>query len=313
VFAALILTLPTQPNAVRLRVWRGLKALGCASLRDGAYLLPEAHAERLRPFAEEVRAHGGSSSVWSMSPRDEAQRDEVLALFDRGDAYAQWRTAQQALLAELPRLAEVDARRRWRGVNDALQTLRAIDYFPGAAAEQAEADLGVLRAAIDARFSRGEPTASAAADGIARLELRRFLGKRWATRRRPWVDRLACAWFIRRFIDAEARLLWLDDPAASTPPPRGAIGFDYGGARFSHVGARVSFEVMVASFGLDDDARLRRIARAVHVLDVGGIPVPEAAGLEAVLGGLREVHADDDRLAAAAATVFDALYAAPAA
>ena len=125
------------------------------------------------------------------------------------------------------------------------------------------------------------------------------------------MDRLACAWLIRRFIDPQARFLWLPDPAGSTPPPRGALGFDFDGARFTHVGTRVSVEVLIAAFGLAADARLQRIANAVHYLDAGGIPVPEAAGLESVLGGLRELHADDDTLAAAAATVFDALYAAP--
>ncbi len=70
---------------------------------------------------------------------------------------------------------------------------------------------------------------------------------------------------------------------------------------------------MAASFGLDADPKLQRIAGAVHYLDVGGIPVAEAAGLEAVLDGLREVHADDDRLVLAASAVFDALYAAPGA
>src|SRR5262245_51001931 len=148
-FAALILTLPTQPNAVRLRVWRGLKALGCASLRDGAYLLPEEHAARFEPFAEEVREHGGSSSVWSMAPRDESQRQEVLALFDRGEAYAQWRETLQSLSKDLPGLGEVEARRRWRGVSDALQSLGAIDYYPGPAAEQAAMELETLRAALD--------------------------------------------------------------------------------------------------------------------------------------------------------------------
>lgn len=310
-FAALILTLPTQPNAVRLRVWRALKALGCAALRDGAYLLPEHEAARFDTLAAEVAEHGGTASVWRMAPRDDAHKDEVLALFDRGEAYAAWQATQRALLNELPGLGEVDARRRWRAINDALQALRAIDYFPGAAAEQAQADLQALRQALDARFSKGEPTAASPHD-LPRLKAAQFVGKRWATRKRPWVDRLACAWLIRRFIDPQARFVWLADPAA-TPPPRGAIGFDYDGARFSHIGARVSFEVMAASFGLDGDHRLLRIARAVHVLDVGGIPVPEAAGLEAVLGGLREVHADDDQLVQAAGTVFDALYAAPGA
>jgi hypothetical protein len=115
---------------------------------------------------------------------------------------------------------------------------------------------------------------------------------------------------IRRFIDAAPRFVWIDDPARA---PRGAVGYDYDGARFSHVGSRVTFEVMAASFGLDADPRMQRVARVVHYLDVGGIPAPEAAGLEAVLAGMREVHGDDDRLAQAAAGVFDALHAAPGA
>jgi hypothetical protein len=309
-WSALFLTLPTQPSAVRLRVWRSLKTLGCGSLRDGVYVLPESQAALFDPVASEVRAHGGQASVLELSTRDEAQRAEVLALFDRTEAYGQWRMEAQALVAALPALEETEARRRWRGTAEALQLLRRIDYYPGAAAEQAQAELDSLRQALDARFSRGEPVAQVP-HGIPHLDLRKFQGKRWATRARPWVDRLACAWLIRRFIDPEARFIWLADPAGSTPAPRGALGFDYDGARFTHVGSRVSFEVLAASFGLDTDPRLQRIARTVHFLDIGGIPVPEAAGLEAVLSGLREVHADDDQLSLAAAAVFDALHAAP--
>ncbi len=311
-WSALFLTLPTQPNAVRLRVWRALKTLGCGSLRDGVYVLPDAQAALFDPLVSEVRAHGGQASVLELSTSDEAQRAEVLALFDRAEAYGQWRAEAQSLAAALPALEETEARRRWRGIVEALQALRRIDYYPGAAAEQAQAELDALRQALDARFSRGEPVAQAP-HGIPRLDPRKFQGKRWATRARPWVDRLACAWLIRRFIDPEARFVWLADPAGATPAPRGALGFDYDGARFTHIGSRVSFEVLAASFGLDADPRLQRIARAVHFLDVGGIPVPEAAGLEAVLSGLREVHADDDPLTLAAASVFDALYAAPGA
>lgn len=307
-WSALFLTLPTQPNAVRLRIWRALKTLGCASLRDGVYLLPESQVGLFDPLVSEVRTHGGQAHVLELSARDEAMRSEVLALFDRAAAYGQWRREAQALLAALPALDETEARRRARGVADALQALRRNDYYPGAAAEQAQAELDTVRQALDARFSPGEPQARPP-HGIARLDARKFRGKRWATRARPWVDRLACAWLIRRFIDPEARILWLADPAGTTPAPRGALGFDYDGARFTHVGSRVSFEVLAASFGLDADARLQRIARVVHFLDIGGIPVAEAAGLEAVLSGLREVHADDDQLTRAAAAVFDALYA----
>ena len=93
--------------------------------------------------------------------------------------------------------------------------------------------------------------------------------------------------------------------------PRGALGFDFDGARFTHVGGRVTFEVLMASFGLEAELRLQRLGTAVHYLDAGGIPVPEASGLEAVLAGLRALHADDDALLDAACTIFDALYALP--
>lgn len=309
-WSVLLLALPTQPSAVRLRVWRSLKTLGCGALRDGVYVLPETRADLFDPLVKELREHGGQASVLVLSTKDEAQRAEVLASFDRTEAYAEWRQEAQAVAAALPTLKETEARRRWRGTAEALQAIRRIDYYPGAAADQAQAELDALRQALDARFSRGEPVARSL-HGITRLDARKFQGKRWATRARPWVDRLACAWLIRRFIDPEARFVWLADPAGSTPAPRGALGFDFDGARFTHVGSRVSFEVLAASFGLDADPRLQRIARGVHFLDIGGIPVPEAAGLEVVLSGLREVHADDDALVSAAASVFDALYAAP--
>ena len=309
-WSALFLTLPTQPKAIRLRIWRALKTLGCPSLRDGVYLLPESHAELFDALVSEVRENGGQAHVLQLSAHDEAMRTEVLALFDRTKFYAEWRVEVEALNALLPGLDETEVRRRWRGVTESLQVLRRIDYYPGAAAQQAQAELDDLRQTLDTRFSKGEPKAQPS-HGISRLDARKFQGKRWATRARPWVDRLACAWLIRRFIDPEASFIWLADPAGATPPPRGVLGFDFDGARFTHVGSRVSFEVLAASFELDADQRLQRIARAVHFLDVGGIPVAEAAGLELVLAGLRQVHTKDDALVQAAALVFDALYAAP--
>ena len=306
-FAILIATLPTQPSAVRLRVWRALKALGCAALRDGAYVLPLAHAQELDALAQEVRQHGGAASVLALAPRDAAQEAELVAQFDRSAAFATWQEGARSLLAELPQLRETEARRRARQVADALAALQRIDYYPGTASAQAQAELAQLRHAVDQRFSRGEPQAVAGA--LPALKRTSFQGKCWATRARPWVDRLASAWLIRRFIDPRARFAWLDD---GLQLPRGAIGFDFDGARFTHVGHRVTFEVLVASFGLGADPALQPIAAAVHYLDAGGIPVAQAAGLEAVLAGLRELHTDDDRLAEAAGAIFDALYALPA-
>jgi hypothetical protein len=307
-FAILITTLPTHPSAVRLRVWRALKALGCAALRDGAYVLPVHHAAELDALAREVRQHGGAASVLALSPRDANQEAELLAQFDRGAAFVAWQESARSSLAALPHLQETEARRRVRQVADALVSLQRIDYYPGAASVQAQAELAQLRHAVDLAFSRGEPQTKAGA--LPLLKSSSFQGKCWATRARPWVDRLACAWLIRRFIDARARFAWLDDDLRL---PRGAVGFDFDGARFTHVGNRVTFEVLLVSFGFDADPSLQAIAATVHYLDAGGIPVPQAPGLEAVLAGLRQLHADDDALVQAAGAVFDALHALPAA
>lgn len=155
-----------------------------------------------------------------------------------------------------------------------------------------------------ALFDRdGEPRAGAA--GIRRLATADFQGRTWATRKHLWVDRMASAWLIRRFIDRKAKFLWLDSPKKC---PKTALGFDFDGAPFTHVGSRVTFEVLAASFGLDGDPALARIGAIVHHLDVGGAPVPEAAGIEAVLAGLRAAASDDDDLLAEAGRVFDGLH-----
>jgi hypothetical protein len=312
-WATLIVTLPSQPNAVRVRVWRALKSLGCAALRDGAYLLPAAQAPLFEPLAQKVRAHGGTAMVLAMAPLSDPQRDELLALFDRSEAFASWRESATVLQADLPVLTETEARRRLRVVVEGLHALTLIDHYPGAAAAQAQTALQALRQALDAHFSKGEPRAEAE-HGITPLQVARFQGKTWATRARPWVDRLACAWLVRRFIDPRARFVWLADetgPGSPLKTPRGAIGFDFDGARFTHVGALVTFEVMLLSFALHTDLKLQRLAAAVHYLDAGGMPVAEAAGLELVLAGVREMHKKDDALLAATLTVFDAIYAAP--
>jgi hypothetical protein len=118
------------------------------------------------------------------------------------------------------------------------------------------------------------------------------------------VDRLASAWLIRRFIDPQARFLWLASPADC---PKRAVGFDFDGATFTHVGARVTFETLLAAFDLETSS-LQRLGMIVHALDAGGIRPPEAAGVERVLAGMREAIDDDDQLLQAAAGVFEGLY-----
>ena len=100
---------------------------------------------------------------------------------------------------------------------------------------------------------------------------------------------------------AEALRLWLKV---------GLLGFDFDGATFTHVGDKVTFEVVAESFGLHQDAALARLATLVHFIDIGGVPVDEAPGFEMLVRGLQAQHGDDDALLAAALPLLDACYAA---
>ncbi|MBI4985418.1 MAG: chromate resistance protein [Rhodocyclales bacterium] len=291
-FLALFVTLPTQQSAGRMRVWRALKALGCATLRDGVYLLPESerHFVALMQIADDVKSVQGSADLFLLSARNEGQQRQLVAQFDRGEDYAR-------LLAAIAAAASGDAK-VVRSLRRELSALSAIDYFPGEARRQAEEALAALEAAAS-----GEP--HSVAGKIRRLESADFQGRTWATRQHLWVDRMASAWLIRRFIDKKASFLWLDDPQRC---PQQALGFDFDGASFTHVDGRVTFEVLAASFGLDADAAIARIASIVHCLDAGGVPVAEAAGIEAVLAGARAAAPNDDKLLIEASRLFDNLY-----
>jgi len=302
----LVVSLPTSGATARMRIWRGLKSLGCAALRDGAYLLPagDEREKALQALADDCLREGGSAWLMAVQPRSDDETHAYRELFDRRQDYAELRQAWKDANAGLAALSPAELARLQRKQQREFEALRAIDFFPGEAAVEAEAAWTDFSRRIDGLLSPDEPQETEG--GIPRLEVADYQGRLWATRRRLWVDRVASAWLIRRFIDRQARFQWLARPSDC---PKRALGFDFDGAAFTHVGNRVTFEMLMASFGLEEDAALMRLAAVVHVLDVGGDPVPEAKGLEAVMSGARERLADDDALLAEMSTVLDSFYA----
>lgn len=127
----------------------------------------------------------------------------------------------------------------------------------------------------------------------------------WATRTGVHVDRAACAWLLRRFIDPGAEFVFVDDP---DEVPEGATPFDMRGAELSHHWGDCSFETMLAHFGLDDPV-LWDVARVVHEADLADdrFDAPEAAGLDVLCRGLSMV-ADDEHVLAVTSPMFDGLY-----
>ncbi len=301
----LLVSLPSNRVTPRMRVWRALKSMGVAVLRDGVYLLPLS-GEAQRAFEEQAQAvvtSGGTAQVLPLGDISQEQQHWFQQQFDRRPEYARVAEALRALKTGLTKRNLAARRRSLKKLQREVAAIRLTDHFADAAAEQTAQLLGEVEAAVGAFGSPGEPRTQAGA--IARLKRSDYHGRTWATRARPWVDRLASAWLIRRFIDPKAHIVWLKDPKRV---PRGALGFDFDGAAFTHVGTRVTFEVLLASFALDNDAGLARLAQLVHQLDVGGLPVAEAPGIAAVLAGLRAAQPNDDRLLAAAGEIFDHLY-----
>ena len=301
----LVISLPASRGTARMRIWRALKAAGAAVLRDGVYLMPEGEVAHglFAAQAAEVEAAGGQAQVLAVNTTEPGQGAAFRTLFDRSADYAGLLEKLRSLRQRLaPRNHKVAAK-TLRQLRRDYEVIRGTDHFPSAAAEQVRELLEETAAFIEAAGSPDEP--SRQAGSILRLDRSKYRGRQWATRARPWVDRLASAWLIKRHVDARARFVWLKQPKDC---PKRALGFDFDGADFTHVGRRVTFETLLASFGLEDDAALMRLAGVVHFLDVGGAPVAEAAGLEGILRGMRERIKTDDALLAEAMKIFDNLY-----
>jgi hypothetical protein len=309
IMAWLILTatLPTRPSGLRVRVWRALKSTGAGTLREGVYLLPEqaSTAQALRNLEHTILEAGAQAHLLVVPSRDAAQEAAFRALFDRTALYVELMQSIKEARTGLKKSSEAQQHQSLRSLERQLQAIQSCDFFPGPNSERASAALAVLRREFELRRSPGEPGPSDTT--IAPLPIADYQGRTWATRRRPWVDRLGTAWLVQRFVDRKPRFMWLADPKRC---PKSALGYDFDGATFTHVGDKVTFEVVAESFGLLEDPALQRLAAVVHCIDVGGVLVDEAPGFEMVVRGLQAQHPDDDTLLAAAIATFDAAYAA---
>jgi hypothetical protein len=303
---ALILSLPTRNSTMRMRVWRALKESGCAVLRDGVYVLPSGSARTavLAQMESQIKSVGGFAMTAELRLGAE-HRVRLRKLFDRSKEYGTLVAEISKAQLSLQRLGAGTAQPAVQRLQRSLDRLAQIDFFPGQAKRQAADALSGLKRDLKQAYSSGEPRASQGR--VRSVSSAKYQKRIWATRKDPWVDRLASAWLIKRFIDREARFVWID---RAHDLPRKAIGFDFDGAEFTHTGNRVTFETLLSSFGLEQDPALAKIGAAVHFLDVGGIPVADAKGLETVLRGIKEKARSDEALLAEAMRILDLFYSA---
>ena len=296
-----IAQLPTEDPAARMRVLRTLESLGAGVMREGAYLLPDTAANRqaLETLSDYIVKSAGAAQVLQVSATTPAQHETLRRLFDRSARYESLIKTVESLRVGFGHSDPSAISRVLHKQRREFEAIAALDFFPTDARTRAEQALHAADAAVKKLLFASSQTALRAGE--------RLLRRAWATRNPPWADRLACAWLIRRFVDPEASLTWMEK---NDDPPSGALGFAFDGAHFAASAARVAYEEMLAQLGLAKNPALTRIGTIVHFLEMGGTAVPEAAGVQTLLQGAQRRSASIQELLGEVEKTFDLLYEA---
>ncbi len=282
--------IPPKPDYFRVKVWRRLQRIGAVPVKNSVWLLPynEQAVEDFRWLLEEIVAGGGEGSVCRGDFVDGLRDSDVEALFHKA------RAADYAVIArDAKSLTRKTAPAELARLNNRLAEVTAIDYFNAPNKPAAERML----ARLDARAPERRATSRRG----------RMHGRIWVTRRGVFVDRIASAWLIKRFIDSTARFKFVAPEGYK--PRKGELRFDMFEAEYTHEGDRCTFETLVRRFRLRDPA-LGAIAEIVHDIDCKDAKFgrSEATGVERLLAGIARKHATDATRLRRGAEVFDHLY-----
>jgi hypothetical protein len=294
--------LPTEDPDARMRVLRTLESLGTAVMREGVYVLPDTPENRraLDALSEYIAKSAGNAQVLRVAAASAAQQSALEGLFDRTARYEELIKTVKSLRVGFGQTDPHAIARVLQKQRRDFEAIAALDFFPAQARKRAEQALAKADREVQQLLSTSsQPAAFGTSEKLH--------GRKWATRKPAWADRLACAWLVRRFIDPEAKLIWLEKGAQ---PPSGALGFAYDGAHFPASAGRVAYEEMLAKLDLGRNPALGKIASIVHFLEIGGVAVPEAAGVQTLLQGAMRRSSSPQELVVEAEKTFDLLYEA---
>lgn len=307
----LIHQIPPKPAYLRVRIGRRLQGLGAVALKNTVYALPQSDPARedLSWVLREIVEAGGEAVLVAGTLLEGLADEDVEALFDaaRSADYARISERARKLEASLRGKPRVSARAaaELRRLEQQLSDTIALDFFEAPGREVAQARIE----AIAARVRAAAAPPDAGAPRRSRPDLRQIVGGTWVTRRGVHVDRIACAWLIRRFLDPEARFVFA--PPSGYEPKPDHIRFDIVDAEFTHEGDRCSFEVLLDEAGIKEPA-LRAIGEVVHDIDLKDAKFgrPEAAGVARLLEGIAAAERDDERRIERGSQIFEDLYRA---
>ncbi|WP_347404079.1 chromate resistance protein ChrB domain-containing protein [Mesorhizobium sp. WSM4976] len=305
----LIHQLPSKPAYFRVKVWRRLQGIGAVAVKSTVYALP-ANAETQEDFEwllKEIIEGGGEAMVCEARLIDGFSDDQARALFDtaRDEDYREIIEDAKALSTRLEATAPTEDRTELRTqaarLRKRLADVATIDFFGATGRLSAESLLAELekRLSEDTDMTKRQPESPPQP-----IDLK---GKTWVTRKGVHVDRIACSWLIRRFIDPDAVIRFV--PGKSYVPKAGELRFDMFEGEITHEGDHCSFEVLLTRAGLADPA-LEAISQIVHDIDLKDSKFgrEETTGIASLVAGICAANEQDDQRIAQGGLVFDNLY-----
>jgi hypothetical protein len=291
-------------SSTRVGLWRRLQRLGAVVFKNGLYVLPDREEclEAFQWLAQEVQEAKGEATVMRVDHFDGMTDAQLIELFhagcrkkyeqlDRQAAVLRKRIQATAKKQDATSIGRIFTKLQREG-----EEIAGVDFFDSPYGGQVTVRLRQLKHAFVSE-PPSAPTLPPAAMAV-------YHDRTWVTRPRPHVDRLACAWFIRRFIHPQAVIRY------STHPQSDEVRFDMRGADFGHHGNLCTFETMVLRFGLSDPA-LQAMGEIIHEIDIrdGAYIRPETSGLDVILKGWLLDKLSDQELERHGVVLFQGLYA----
>jgi hypothetical protein len=309
----LIHQIPPKPDYLRVKIGRRLLRVGAVPVKNSIYVLPDAGQsfEDFQWIRTEIIDGGGDASICRAEFIDGLTNEQIRHLFRsaRDAEYADISAAAHALWAAARHSGPEGRQARATRPNDDLARLRkrfatvaAIDFFEAPERTMAKEALAILEAELEPHRATPGPASP------RRVDRAEYRGRTWVTRDNVFVDRMASAWLIRRFIDPDARFKFVHEGKYRLTGRE--LRFDMFEGEFTHEGDRCTFEVLLERLGPDDSA-LRSLAQVVHDIDLkdGKFGRDDAPGIERVLAGIASAYPDDATRLERAGQLFDELQA----
>jgi len=307
----LIHQLPAKPAYSRVKIWRRLQGFGAVAVKNAVHALPasEQSQEDFEWLLKEILEAGGEAMICEARLIDGLTDFDIRGLFNaaRDAEYAQIGDEVRTISTKIDETSAADLRADFktqftRLKNRHAQTV-AIDFFDANGRQAVDALVRGLERTLSEHAM--EQPAKASASELAAENLK---GRVWVTRVGVHVDRIACAWLVRRFIDNKASFKFVP-PKGCAPEPN-ELRFDMFDGEFTNEGDRCSFEVLLGRAGLDDPA-LTAIAEIVHDIDLKDekFKREEAPGVKTLINFICAATSDDEQRLARGAAMFDDLYA----